>query len=58
MVKICVSLPPNILEATDSVAKANDQSRSALIVEALKNYPDVYEVWQGIKEATKAVSNE
>ena len=57
-VKVMISLPPDILEATDAVAKAQYLNRSQLIVEALKNYPDVYEVLQGIKEANEAVAKE
>ena len=57
-IKVTISLPPNLLEATDKVAALDDVSRSALIAMALKNYPAIYEVWTGIKEANKAVSNE
>jgi len=52
-----ISLPPDILEATNAVAKAQYLNRSQLVVEALKNYPDVYEVLQGIQEAKQAVNN-
>lgn len=57
-IKVTISLPPNLLEATDKVAKLDDVSRSALIATALKNYPDIYDVWSALKEANKAVNNE
>ena len=57
-IKVMISLNPNLLEAVDAVAKAQMKKRSELITEALRNYPDVYEVLTGIEEANKAVSNE
>ena len=57
-IKVMISLNPNLLVAVDAVAKAQMKKRSELITEALRNYPDVYEVLTGIEEANKAVSNE
>jgi len=57
-IKVLISLNPNLLEALDKTAKALLKKRSELVTEALLNYPDVYEVYEGIKEANKAVSNE
>ena len=57
-IKVMISLNPNLLEAVDKVAKVQMKKRSELITEALRNYPDVYEVLTGLEEASKAVSNE
>lgn len=50
-VKVTVSLPPNLLEATDKTAEKQETNRSAVIQAALKNYPDVYDEWVKLQEA-------
>ena len=53
-----VSLPADLLEALDAVAEKQMRNRSQQLVESLKNDPDVDEVLEGLREATKVVSNE
>ena len=50
-----VSFNPLVLQALDATAKALRMKRSALIERAILNDVDVDEVYQGIKEANKAV---
>lgn len=48
-----VSFNPLVLEALDAVAKAQKMKRSALIEKCVENYPDVYQVLEGIREQVK-----
>ena len=57
-VRKMVSFNDLLLQAVDAVCKAQHMKRSGLIAKALENYPDVDEVFEQIKEANKAVSNE
>jgi metal-responsive CopG/Arc/MetJ family transcriptional regulator len=53
-IKVSVTLSPNILEALDAAVKVlGEKSRSALVERALRDYPEIYEIWQGIVEANK-----
>lgn len=54
-IKKLVSFNPLLLQAVDAVCKAQQMKRSALVAKALENYPDVDAVYEGIKEANKAV---
>ena len=57
-IKKMISFNPLLLQALDAVAKAQKKSRSGLIESACENYPDIWEVLAGMREANKAVSNE
>lgn len=57
-IKKMVSFNPLVLQALDATARALRMKRSALIERAILNDPDIDQVYEGIKEANKAVSNE
>lgn len=48
-----VSFNPLYLQAIDAVAKAQKLSRSALIEKMTDNYPDVFEVLEGLRLKVK-----
>jgi len=50
--KVMVSLHPDVLEAVDKLAKVNMETRSALIQRILKGDADLWEILEGMKEAT------
>ncbi len=57
-IKKQVSFNPLVFQALEASRKALGMSRSKFLEKALENYPDFDDVYEGIKEANKAVNNE